>query len=113
MEALGGLSHRYMRKVPPCFWASAGPAASSITAADAMATIRARYGMISSHISVLGMALLAPAPGCVDGRPVRAFLLRQHERCRRCLASATGVDCGQLVICPEFAARQLSGSRVH
>ena len=39
IEALGGLSQRYMRNVPPCFWASAGPAASSVSAADAAATV--------------------------------------------------------------------------
>ena len=34
IEALGGLSQRYMRSVPPCFWASAGPGPSSKTDAS-------------------------------------------------------------------------------
>src|SRR3954447_6364656 len=68
IEALGGLSQMYMRNVPPCFWASDGPAASSVSAADAAATARERYCMIVLPWSALfACAFCAPAAGCVDG----------------------------------------------
>ena len=63
IEALGGLSHRYIRSVPPCFWASAGPAANRTKAAEATATVHERCGMVVPlRCRVFGLAPLAPAP---------------------------------------------------
>src|SRR5438034_7654122 len=48
IDALGGLSHRYMRSVPPCFWANVGPAAASKAAPHAATMVPTRWRMVSS-----------------------------------------------------------------
>src|SRR6266568_5029460 len=53
IEALGGLSHRYMRKVPPGFWADAGLATSTKAAANAAANPTGRWRTLSSLLGAL------------------------------------------------------------
>src|SRR5260370_3161630 len=53
IEPLGGLSHRYMRKVPPGFWANAGLATSTKAAANAAASPTGRWRTLSSLLGAL------------------------------------------------------------
>src|SRR6266851_1961246 len=53
IEALGGLSHRYMRKVPPAFWANAGLATSAKAAANAAASPTGQWRTLSSLLGAL------------------------------------------------------------
>ena len=51
IEALGGLSQRYMRSVPPCFWASAGPGPSSKTDANTATAVTGLWCTVASLCS--------------------------------------------------------------
>src|SRR5439155_7897094 len=69
IEALGGLSHRYMRKVPPGFWADAGLATSTKAAANAAANPTGRWRTLSSLLGALtGCACSAGAATSIASR---------------------------------------------